>query len=132
MTTTAPPDLAALAAHVEELRAHVLTTDEGEQGRVCHVDGYPSTMNCTCGCAHSRHEGGTAENTQCMGYVGLSHCTCTRFVPAASDVAELWQAYCALLRQLDVDTIAGYMPALPFWVRERLAAKVIEGLVQVP
>jgi hypothetical protein len=131
MTTTPPPDLAALAARVEELRAHVLTTDEGERGRVCTVDGYPSTMDCTCTCAHNRHVG-DADNTRCMGYVGMPECKCTRFVPAAADVAELWERHCAMLRRLDVDHIASYVPALPRPMRERFAAKVIERLVEVP
>jgi hypothetical protein len=133
MTTTPPPDLAALAARVEELRAHVLTTDDGEEARVCHVDGYPSTMACTCGCAHNRHVGGTPENIQCMGYVGLPHCTCTRFVPAPADVAQLWQMYRAMVLRLDVAQLAAYAPhMLPRAWRERFAAKVIERLVEIP
>jgi hypothetical protein len=132
MTTTPPPDRAALAARVEELRAHVLTTDDGERGRVCHVDGYPSTMDCTCGCAHNRHVGHTVEDTHCMGYVGMPECTCTAFVPNPTDVARLWQEHCAMVRRLDVDHIAGYVPVLPRRVRERFAVAVIAGMMEVP
>lgn len=132
MTTTPRPDLAALADRVAELQAHVLTTAEGERGRVCHVDGYPSTMDCACGCAHNRHVGSTHENTRCMGYVGMPDCTCTCFVPAAADVARLWQEHCAMVRRLDVDTIAGYVPLLPRRVRERFAVSVIAGMIEVP
>lgn len=132
MTTTPPPDLAALTAHVAKLQAHAMTEDDGEPGRVCHVDGYPSTMDCTCGCAHNRHWGGTPENTQCMGYVGRRDCTCTRFVPAAADVAKLWQEHCAMLRRLDVDHVASYVPLLPRRVRRQIAVSVIASLVEVP
>lgn len=132
MTTTPPPDLAAITERVTELQAHVLTTDDGERGRVCHVDGYPSTMDCTCGCAHNRHIGSTPENTRCMGYVGMPECTCTVFVPAADDVAQLWQMHCAMVRRLDVDRIAGYVPLLPRRLRERFAVSVIADLVEVP
>lgn len=132
MTTTPRPDLAALTERVEELRAHVLLTDEGERGRVCHVDGYPSTMDCTCGCAHNRHVGDTTEGTRCRGYVGMPPCTCTCFVPAPADVAKLWQEHCAMLGRLDVDRVASYVPLLPRRMRERFAVSVIAGMVEVP
>lgn len=132
MTTTPPPDLAALAERIAEMQAHVLTTAEGERGRVCHVDGYPSTMDCTCGCAHNRHVGSNSDNTTCMGYVGMPPCKCTRFVPAAADVAKLWQEHCAMLRRLDVDHVASYVPLLPRRVRRQIAVSVIASLVEVP
>lgn len=132
MTTTPPPDIETLARVVEGLRAHVMLTDERDRGRVCHVDGYPSTMDCTCGCAHNRHVGATPEDTRCMGYVGMPECTCTRFVPAAADVAELWQAHVAMLKRLDVEHVASMVPYLPRRLRERFAARVIATMVQVP
>lgn len=131
MTTTPPPDIETLARVVDGLRAHVMFTDGRHLGRVCPVDGYPSTMDCTCGCSHSRHEG-PAEDTICRGYVGMTPCNCTGFVPSAADVAELWQAHCAMLKRLDVEHIAPLVPYLPRAARERFAARIIETMVQVP
>lgn len=132
MTTTPPPDIKILTQVLDGLRAHVMLTDEGERGRVCHVDGYPSTMDCTCGCAHNRHIGTTLEDTRCMGYVGRPDCTCTGFVPSAADVAELWQAHVAMLKVLDVENIEPLVPYLPRRLRQRFAARVLATIVPVP
>jgi len=131
-TTPRPPDIETLARVVEGLRAHVMLTDERDLGRICHLDGYPSTMNCTCGCAHNRHVGSTPEDVRCMSYVGQPDCGCTWFVPAPSDVAKLWQAHVAMLKRLDVEHIASMVPYLPRRLRERFAARVIATMVQVP
>lgn len=127
--------VAATAAEVNdrltELRDLALTTDDGERGRVCTVDGYPSTMDCTCGCAHNRHVG-DAENTHCMSYVGQPDCPCTAFTPAPADVAQLWETHTRLLRALDVEKVADLVPVLPRSLRRRFAVAVVASLVGAP
>lgn len=128
--------VAATAAEVNdrltELRDLALTTDDGERGRVCTVDGYPSVMDCTCGDAHNRHVSNADGATSCMSYVGQPDCTCTRFVPAPADVAQLWETHTRLLRALDVEQVANLVPVLPRSLRRRFAVAVVAHLVQVP
>lgn len=131
MTTTPLPALEELNQRIAELRDLALTTDDGERGRVCTVDGYPSVMDCTCGCGHNRHVG-KAGSTRCMSYVGRPDCPCTRFVPAPADVAQLWEAHARLLRALDVEKVADLVPVLPRSWRRRLAVAVVASLVAVP
>jgi hypothetical protein len=131
MTTTPLPALEELNERLAALRDLALTTDDGERGRVCTVDGYPSVMDCTCGCGHNRHVG-NAGATRCMSYVGQPDCTCTRFVPAPADVAQLWEAHTRLLRALDVEQVANLVPVLPRSMRRRFAVAVVAHLVQIP
>ena len=131
MTTTPLPALEELNERLAALRDLALTTDDGERGRVCTVDGYPSVMDCTCGDAHNRHVG-KAGNTRCMSYVGQPDCPCTRFVPAPADVAQLWEAHTRLLKALDVEKVADLVPVLPRSLRRRFAVAVVAHLVQIP
>jgi hypothetical protein len=131
MTTTPLPALEELNERLAALRDLALTTDDGERGRVCTVDGYPSVMDCTCGDAHNRHVG-KAGNTRCMSYVGQPDCPCTRFVPAPADVAQLWEAHTRLLKALDVEKVADLVPVLPRSLRRRFAVAVVASLVAVP
>ena len=131
MTTTPLPALEELNERLAALRDLALTTDDGERGRVCTVDGYPSVMDCTCGDAHNRHVG-KAGNTRCMSYVGQPDCPCTRFVPAPADVAQLWEAHTRLLRALDVEKVADLVPVLPRSLRRRFAVAVVAHLVRIP
>lgn len=132
MATTTP---ALTAAEVNErlatLRDLALTTDDGERGRVCTVDGYPSVMDCTCGDAHNRHVG-KAGDTRCMSYVGQPDCPCTAFVPAPADVAQLWEAHTRLLKAMDVEKVADLVPVLPRSWRRRFAVAVVGSLVGAP
>jgi hypothetical protein len=131
MTTTPRPALEELNQRIADLRDLALTTDDGERGRVCTVDGYPSVMDCTCGDAHNRHVG-KAGSTRCMSYVGRPDCPCTAFVPAPADVAQLWEAHSRLLRALDVEKVADLVPALPRSWRRRFAVAVVASLVGAP
>lgn len=109
MTTTPDTNDTELRAYLADLREHYLATDDGEPAVICSVDGYPSTMTCTCAHGHNRHCG--TDVVRCMSYVGMPDCDCTGFRPDPASVTSLWLAHTAMLRALDVDAILALVPA---------------------
>lgn len=97
-----------LRARLDQERNDHFTNDDGEEARVCAVDGYPSNMTCTCSHNHNRHSG--TDTIRCMSYVGLPDCDCTQFTPDAASVTSLWLRHGELLRALDVDAVLALVP----------------------
>lgn len=111
MTTTpdVPDQIEAMNDHLAGLRERFLTNGDGELGRICIMDQYPTPLTCTCGHGHNRHSG-KPDETRCMSYVNEPDCSCTEFVPASPDVAALWNAYSRLIKAVDIDTILALIP----------------------
>lgn len=108
-TTSIAEQIEEMKDHLASMREHALTNGDGELGRVCAMDGYPTPMRCTCDHGHNRHSG-KPDETRCLSYVGQPECNCTEFVPMSDDVAALWEAYARLLRAIDIQKIVDRVP----------------------
>lgn len=99
-----------LQEHLSGLRERFLTNPDGEDAVICAVDGYPSTMVCTCTHGHDRHVG--TDEIRCSAYTGQPDCDCTTFTPDAASVSALWLAHCDLITRLDLGRIASLIPQI--------------------
>jgi len=130
--STTTPTAHDLDAHIASLREALLASEDGYSGSICTVDGYPSTMVCTCVHGHGRHYHAGDDTTRCMSYAGQPDCPCTGYVPAPAAVAALWEAHLELLRALDVEQLTELPIMLPKSWRRRFARAVVVHLVGAP